>query len=88
MSKEAFKRDILPFIYHMIHPNIREINTQLFTKHEKYAFQSAIEIMVLFDITLKSESADNDSQVAQFEPDISSLLTFTYGRKEFMRNKT
>ena len=35
MRRVDFKKDILPFIYIIIHPNIRDINTQLFTKHEK-----------------------------------------------------
>jgi len=35
MRRVDFRKDILPFIYIIIHPNIRDINTQLFTKHEK-----------------------------------------------------
>lgn len=31
MTKKAFKRDLLPYIFLMVHPSIREINTQLFT---------------------------------------------------------
>lgn len=44
----------------------------------------------MFDIKLNAESVnrDIDSQIASFEPDISSLVTFAGGRKEFMRNKT
>jgi hypothetical protein len=88
MRRVDFKKDILPFIYIIIHPNIRDINTQLFTKHEKQAFQTAIEIMVMFDVKLKDDSLNLDSQVASFEPDIGSLVTFKNGRNEFMRNKT
>jgi hypothetical protein len=39
MSRYNFMTDVLPYIFHLIHPNIREINTQLFTKHEKDSFQ-------------------------------------------------
>eukprot|EP00347_Sterkiella_histriomuscorum_P000515 403375550 len=95
IRKRDFNTDILPFIYHMVHPNIREINTQLFTKHERIAFQQAIEIMIMFDITLKPESQDSlldlsnyNADIAQFEPDLTSLVTFKGGHKQYMRNKT
>ncbi len=42
----------------------------------------------MFDLKLSSESLNTDSQVAQFEPDITSLVSFKGGRVEFMRNKT
>ena len=44
--------------------------------------------MVMFDVKLKDDSLNLDSQVASFEPDIGSLVTFKNGRNEFMRNKT
>lgn len=44
--------------------------------------------MVMFDVKLKDDSLNLDSQIPQFEPDISSLVTFKDGRKEHMRNKT
>lgn len=42
----------------------------------------------MFDIKLKDDSIDRDSQIASFEPEIGSLVSFTGGRKEYMRNKT
>lgn len=88
MKRIDFKKDVLPYIYYMIHPNVRDINTQLFNKHEKQAFQTAIEVMVMFDIKLKDDSLSLDSQIPNFEPDIGSLVTFKGGRQEYMRNKT
>lgn len=38
MKRFDFKKDILPYIFLMIHPNVRDINTQLFNKHENQAF--------------------------------------------------
>lgn len=38
MKREDFKRDVLPYLFHMIHPNVRDQNTQLFSKFEKVAF--------------------------------------------------
>jgi len=53
MKREDYKRDVLPYLFHMIHPNVRDQNTQLFSKFEKVAFQTAIELMVVFGIQLK-----------------------------------
>ena len=50
--------DILPSIYIMIHPEVREINIQLFNQQEKDLFLKAIEFMILFDIKLKPQNED------------------------------
>jgi hypothetical protein len=101
MKRTDFKHDVLPYIYKMIHPNIRDTSTQLFSKHERQVFQTALEIMVMFDIKLKddpinreysknsnSDIIKTDSLIANFEPDIGSLVTFSDCSKEFMKNKT
>lgn len=88
MKRADFKKDVLPYVFFMIHPSVRDTNTQLFTRHEKMEFQTAIEIMVMFDIKLKDDSINRDAQIASFEPDIGSLVSFTGSRNGFMRNKT
>ena len=51
--------DILPNVYQMIHPEVREINIQLFDTYEKHVFLTALELMVLFDIKIKlNDSGD------------------------------
>jgi hypothetical protein len=45
--------DVLPWIYLMVHPDVREINLQLFNDQEKHIFLKAIEFLVLFDIKIK-----------------------------------
>lgn len=83
MKREDFKRDVLPYLFQMVHPNVGDKNTQLFSKFEKVAFQTAIELMVVFGLVLKQ--ADD---AAVFEPDLGALVQFEGGRKEFMRAKT
>jgi hypothetical protein len=56
MKRADFKQDVLPYLYLMIHPNVRDMNTSLFSQHEKQAFNSAIELMVMFDIKLGDET--------------------------------
>lgn len=45
--------DILPSVYLMIHPEVRECNIQLFNPKEKEVFLQALELMVMFDIKIK-----------------------------------
>ena len=52
MKKKDLTFDILPLVYILLHPEIREINIQLFNKWEKEIFLKAIELMVFFDIKL------------------------------------
>jgi len=52
LKKKDLLFDILPLVYILIHPEIREINIQLFNKWEKDIFLRAIELMVFFDIKL------------------------------------
>ena len=52
VRKRDFQSDVLPFIYRMIHPEVRPINSQLLNNHEKESLRTSIEIMVLFDIKL------------------------------------
>jgi hypothetical protein len=60
MKRVDFKVDCLPFIYHMIHPVVRDVNTQLFTKFEKQSFTTAIEVMVMFDLKLGNEEEQSE----------------------------
>ena len=88
LKKKDLCFDILPLVYVLIHPEIREINIQLFTAWEKEIFLRAIELMVFFDIKLvqpKQPEGDNfllsgpgatQSYIAHFEPDIAKVVTF------------
>ena len=52
LRMKDFQQDVLPYVFHMIHPTVRAINTQLMEQSERNDLQTAIEIMVLFDIKL------------------------------------
>ena len=84
IRKKDMMLDILPNVYQMIHPEVREINIQLFDTYEKHVFLTALELMVLFDIKIKlNDSGDilGQNNIPQFEPDISSIVTFGAGKK-------
>ena len=53
VRKRDFQSDVLPYVYRMIHPEVRPINSQLLNNHEKESLRTSIEIMILFDIKLK-----------------------------------
>jgi hypothetical protein len=55
LRKKDMMLDVLPFIYQMIHPEVREINIQLFDTNEKHIFLTALELMVMFDIKIKQK---------------------------------
>jgi len=46
--------DVIPFVYQIVHPNIREINIQILNNWEKEIFLKALEFMVLFNISIKT----------------------------------
>ena len=76
LRKEDLYLDVLPYVFRMIHPNVRDVNTSLFNRDEHMSFKLAIEIMVTLDIKLKRESLMEGNDVAQFTPDITSLVVF------------
>lgn len=60
IRKRDMMIDILPHVYNMLHPNVREINIQLFDEFEKQIFLKAIELMVVFDIKLIPRDEKDD----------------------------
>ena len=57
MRTQDALQDIWPFVYQLIHPSIREVSPALFRADEVLAQRMAIELMVAFDIELKSSSS-------------------------------
>jgi hypothetical protein len=74
MRTQDALRDIWPFVYQLIHPSIRDVSPALFRADEVLALRMAIELMVAFDIELKSSSGD--THMPSFEPNITECVTF------------
>lgn len=87
IRKKDMMLDILPHIYLMIHPEVREINIQLFDTREKETFLTTLELMVLFDIKIKENYDSGGDILGQpnyiptFEPDIANIVTFGNGKR-------
>ena len=52
-NQRAFLKDVVSYVYAMIHPRIREVNVNLFSYFEQNALFTAISLLVLFGIRLK-----------------------------------
>eukprot|EP00356_Strombidium_inclinatum_P001948 CAMPEP_0170512636 /NCGR_PEP_ID=MMETSP0208-20121228/66959_1 /TAXON_ID=197538 /ORGANISM="Strombidium inclinatum, Strain S3" /LENGTH=149 /DNA_ID=CAMNT_0010796285 /DNA_START=460 /DNA_END=909 /DNA_ORIENTATION=+ len=83
VRKKDMLLDILPSVYSMLHPDVRDVNVQLFNEQEKESFLATLELMVLFDITLKNSrdqafgfGIQSQTHIPKFEPDIGHLVTF------------
>ena len=56
LRKNEMYFDVLPFVYQMLHPQLRDVGSQLYTNDEKKCFKQAIELMITFDIKLTDVS--------------------------------
>lgn len=71
ISKSTFIHDILPFYYHLIIPNIRELSLDLLTVKEKK--QVFVSILILLQIGVKIKLTDNEIELI---PNISKLILY------------
>ena len=55
----------------MIHPEVRAINTQLMRVDERSNLQSAIETMVMFDLTLQASGNEDEPNIVRWSPDLA-----------------
>ena len=84
LNKKDITLDILPSVYQIIHPDIRDINIQMFNAWEKVLFLKALEFMVIFNIKIAITESSNDaffhylqkSFIPKFEPNITSLVVY------------
>jgi chromosome transmission fidelity protein 18 len=81
ISKKSLICDILPFIYQLMQPNIREINTELMNKNEMKQLKTAINVMYNFGLKFKDKITNDDQSEQEaylnlFEPDVQRLLNY------------
>lgn len=87
LSKKNFVLDLLPFLFQLIQPEIREINTDLMNKRELMQLYHSINLMHVFGIKFNNNASNYDPQsisnfeteeIALYEPDIKKLLNFEF----------
>ena len=76
-KKEELLINILPYIYQMINPNIRELSYELLNDQEKKMVDTAINLLLYLGIDMKENTGNNDNkQNIYYEPDIKKLVTY------------
>lgn len=75
LSRKVIVTQLIPYLYQLIQPSIREINIELMTASEQKQIKDAINIMILCGMTFK-ENTDLESDLIKYEPDISKVLRF------------
>ena len=76
-KKEELLINILPYIYQMINPNIRELSYELLNDQEKKMVDTAINLLLYLGIDMKENTGNNDiKQNIYYEPDIKKLVTY------------
>ncbi len=85
MSKRNFTLDLLPYIFQLLQPDIREINTDLMNKKELKQLYITISLMHSFGIKFNNSANINNFQFEEeeedtpvYEPDIKKLLNFPF----------
>ena len=76
-KKEELLINILPYIYQMVNPNIRELSYELLNDQEKKMVDTAINLLLYLGIDMKENTGNVDNkQNIYYEPDIKKLVTY------------
>lgn len=80
MSRSEFCRDVLPSLYQIMHPEVRDTNVQLLSETERCQFLAALEFMVMLNLKIYMEDKDVNPLLPTsypcFEPDVTSLTVY------------
>ena len=76
-SNVALVRDILPCLMKIVQPNLRPVNTQLFTKSEKELLQSAIAALVAYSLNFVQERSEEGQFIYKLDPHVEDVVQFS-----------
>jgi len=90
MSKKNLTLDLLPYLFQLLQPDIREINTDLMSKKELIQLYNTISLMHTFGIKFNNSSSnntieDNEQENPIYEPDLQRLISFHFGNNFNLR---
>lgn len=75
-SKVSLIRDTLPCLLQIVQPNLRPVNTQLFTKSEKESMQTAINALVAYSLNFVQERSEDGQFVYKLDPHVEDVVHF------------
>ncbi|XP_064109296.1 chromosome transmission fidelity protein 18 homolog [Macrobrachium nipponense] len=69
-------RDILPFLLQIIQPNLRPVNTQLYSKQEKEELARLINTMISYNLTYTQERSLDGQYSFTLDPNMEEIVRF------------
>ncbi|KAK3859648.1 hypothetical protein Pcinc_034261 [Petrolisthes cinctipes] len=74
--------DLLPFLLHIIQPNLRPVNTQLYSKQERADLNALIDTMLAYNLTYTQERDQNGQYSFTLDPNIEEVVQFPNMKSE------
>ncbi|KAF8770773.1 Chromosome transmission fidelity protein 18 like protein [Argiope bruennichi] len=69
--------DVFPFLVEIIKPNLRPVNTQLYSEREKNELRRVIELMLAFNLNYRQERSLEGTYNYILDPNIEELIRFS-----------
>ncbi|XP_042208895.1 chromosome transmission fidelity protein 18 homolog isoform X2 [Homarus americanus] len=69
-------QDILPYLFHIIQPNLRPVNTQLYSKQEKEEMTGLINTMISYNLTYTQERNLEGQYSFVLDPNMEEVVHF------------
>uniref|UniRef100_A0A0R3S534 AAA domain-containing protein n=1 Tax=Elaeophora elaphi TaxID=1147741 RepID=A0A0R3S534_9BILA len=82
LSFSTIVLEILPYLIHIVQPDFKPMNTQLYSVRELNLLHSIVSIMRTYSLTFTSVSQDGSVSFA-FKPAIDQLVTFVGGSARY-----
>jgi len=75
-STNVMTIDLLPYLFSITLPNLRPVNTKLFSESEKQVFSSLVSTLISYNLTYKQERNLEGQYTYVLEPNIEELVVF------------
>ncbi|XP_040575885.1 chromosome transmission fidelity protein 18 homolog [Lepeophtheirus salmonis] len=76
ISNDTLIRDILPCLFEILNPDLRSLNTQLYSPREKKVFKELISIMISYNITFTQEKSPTGQYLYRYDPSLDEVAHF------------
>ncbi|CAL4150868.1 unnamed protein product [Meganyctiphanes norvegica] len=76
VSVTTLVQDLLPFLLHIIQPNLRPVNTQLYSKAEKQELYCLLDTMISYNLTYTQERTPEGQYLFTLDPNVEDVVRF------------
>lgn len=85
-SSDVMTSDLLPYLFSITLPNLRAVNTNLYSESEKQVFSSLVHTLIAYNLTYRQERTLEGQYTYVLEPNIEEVVTFPGlpGRKQLL----